>query len=114
MRFHAVWSACLLCSALIVIACHEDSGGSWPATVPAAKRAVHQEINSVDKVLILGSSVDGGLQSREAQAVAAYVPAAQIDVVTPEEWKEMTAVQFMAYRALIIGDRHPRCLGYHR
>ncbi|HYH97806.1 choice-of-anchor A family protein [Hyalangium sp.] len=58
---------------------------------------------STNKVLLLGSSVSGGLNSREAVAVASSrVP--EIHVVTPAQWSAMTAEQFMSYRAIIIGD----------
>jgi choice-of-anchor A domain-containing protein len=73
----------------------------------AALNTQRQEANSVRKVLILGSTVSGGLQSQEARAVQALPPnpaSFQADVVTPAQWKAMTAQQFMSYRALIIGD----------
>jgi len=100
MRLQPVGSALLLCAALAVTACREDPAEHAPASL----RAVHQEVSSTDKVLILGSSITGGLQSREAQAVAAAAPTASIHIVTPEQWRAMTAEQFMSYRALIIGD----------
>jgi uncharacterized protein (TIGR03382 family) len=69
---------------------------------PAAVNTVSQEANSTRKVLVLGSSVDGGAQSREAQAAVSlgYL----VDVVTAAQWKAMRATDFMTYRALIIGD----------
>jgi len=66
MRLQAVWSAVLLCSALVAVACREDSGEPSTEPVPASLSTVQQEVNSTNKVLILGSSVNGGLQSREA------------------------------------------------
>ncbi|WP_304608630.1 choice-of-anchor A family protein [Hyalangium versicolor] len=86
-----------------LISCGQ-AGDGGSATV----NATHQQVNSTNKVLILGSSVSGGLTSREALAVAAVAPTAQIDVVTPAQWKAMTAQQFMSYRALIIGDSECR------
>jgi outer membrane protein OmpA-like peptidoglycan-associated protein len=70
-------------------------------------RTTRQEANSTRKVLILGSSVANGMQSQEARAVQALPPNPtpfQVEVVTPAQWKAMTAEQFMSYRALIIGD----------
>ncbi|MDY7233060.1 choice-of-anchor A family protein [Hyalangium rubrum] len=75
-----------------------------PLTQPALEAAstVRQEVNSLKKVLILGSSVSGGTSSREAAAASALgIP---VEVVTPAQWSTMTAEQFMSYRALIIGD----------
>jgi choice-of-anchor A domain-containing protein len=100
--------AVLLISALTAMACGEESAelSTEPTSEPTSM-ATHTEIQalaSTDKVLVLGSSVSGGLQSREAQAVQALSPTTQIDVVTAEQWRAMTAQQFMAYRALIIGD----------
>ncbi|HVG63694.1 MAG TPA: choice-of-anchor A family protein, partial [Hyalangium sp.] len=45
-----------------------------------------------------------GLNSVEAQAVAAFKPGWPIDVVTPAQWLAMTPIQFMEYQAIIIGD----------
>jgi choice-of-anchor A domain-containing protein len=90
------------------MACGEESAelSTGPAPEPASQ-APHTEaqaLSSTNKVLILGSSVSGGLQSREAQAVRAVSPTTQLEVVTAEQWRAMTAQQFMTYRALIIGD----------
>ncbi|WP_224241525.1 immunoglobulin-like domain-containing protein, partial [Hyalangium gracile] len=70
---------------------------------PASAHTTRQEVRSTNKVLILGSSVNGGLDSREAQAVRDY-STAEIHVVTPSQWSAMTAEQFMSYKAIIIGD----------
>ncbi|WP_224249544.1 choice-of-anchor A family protein [Hyalangium gracile] len=91
--------ACLLLAAVAAFACSPESELS-----AASPGTTHQEIRSTNKVLILGSSVSGGLASREAQAVATYAYGAQIDVVTPQQWKAMTVQEFMTYRAIIIGD----------
>ncbi len=104
MRLQPVWSALLVCSVVFPLACSESSSEPAPEKAPESVRALDQKVQSTNKVLILGSSVNGGRQSREAQAVAASAPTAQIDVVTPTQWQAMTAEQFMAYRALIIGD----------
>ncbi|WP_224367605.1 choice-of-anchor A family protein [Hyalangium versicolor] len=98
-------SALLLLATLSVFGCREEADeSSLLEATPSTVRTTHQEVNSTNKVLILGSSVSGGLDSREAQAVREASPYTQIDVVTPEQWKALTAQQFMAYRTLIIGD----------
>lgn len=60
-----------------------------------------------DRVLILSTSVTGGASSREAQA--AIGQGLGVDVVTPGEWASLTAEDFGAYRAIILGD--PACGG---
>ncbi|HEX8701755.1 MAG TPA: immunoglobulin-like domain-containing protein [Myxococcaceae bacterium] len=91
---------------LTALACQGAPDPTAPEPTAAALRTQQQEANSVRKVLILGSSVSGGMQSLEAQAVQALPSSIpfQIDVVTPAQWRAMTAEQFMSYRALIIGD----------
>ncbi|WP_224246139.1 choice-of-anchor A family protein [Hyalangium gracile] len=86
----------------VILGCGEaEARGRGPT--PGAG-GIDQASRSSNKVLILASSVSGGRNSREAQAVVAYSPETQIDVVSPAHWKAMTAEQFMAYRAIIIGD----------
>ncbi len=104
MTLRTVGRVLLLLAALTAISCGESSGGPSPDPTPPALRTAHQGVRSTNKVLILGSSVAGGLSSREAQAVMAYDPTTQIDVVTPAQWSALTATDFMSYRALIIGD----------
>ncbi|MFL5346946.1 MAG: choice-of-anchor A family protein [Hyalangium sp.] len=98
------WKAFLWAAALAASACGKAPDENLNAPAQETVQTVHQQINSTNKVLILGSSVNGGLSSREAQAVAAIDPTTQIDVVSPGQWKNLTAQQFMAYKALIIGD----------
>lgn len=57
------------------------------------------------KVLILDSAVTGGANSIEAQQAAA--DGYGVDVVDAATWSAMTASQFAAYRAIILGD--PTC-----
>ena len=57
------------------------------------------------KVLILDSTVTGGTSSIEAQEAAA--DGYGVDVVDAATWSGMTADQFAAYRAIILGD--PTC-----
>ncbi|HEX8706076.1 MAG TPA: immunoglobulin-like domain-containing protein, partial [Myxococcaceae bacterium] len=100
-------SAVLWACVLAAFACQEAPDLTAPEPEAAALGTQQQEANSVRKVLILGSTVSGGLQSQEARAVQALpsTPTSfQADVVTPAQWREMTAQQFMSYRALIIGD----------
>ena len=94
----------LLLVAWAASACGEETRALEAELAPEAVSTTRQEVRSTNKVLILGSSVNGGLGSREALAVSAFAPTAQIDVVTPAQWRAMTAEQFMAYRAILIGD----------
>src|SRR4051812_6047372 len=104
MKLKGLWGASLVVAAMAASSCDQEQREPLPEPTPASMRTAHQQVRSVDKVLILASSVAGGLDSREAQAVSANSATTQIDVVTPEQWKKMTATQFMNYRALIIGD----------
>ncbi len=99
-----VWRSVLLLATVTGIACGNPSGDPSREAAPETTRTTHQAVTSTNKVLILGSSVNGALDSREAQAVLAVDPTTQIDVVPPEKWRAFTAEDFMAYRALIIGD----------
>lgn len=90
-----------------MVGCMATACGEVPSTLeseplPASVETVGQEANSTRKVLILGSSVNGGLQSREAQA--ARDQGFDVHVVTPAQWKAMRSTEFMTYRALVIGD----------
>lgn len=58
-----------------------------------------------DRVLIFGPSVTGGLASIEAAEAAAL--GFTVDIVDDTTWSSMTAAQFDAYRAIILGD--PTC-----
>jgi hypothetical protein len=62
---------------------------------------------SDDRVLILETTVAGGLSSREAQAATNL--GFEVDLVDEETWAGMTQEQFDGYRAIILGD--PAC-GY--
>jgi len=108
MKLKGLWGASLVLVALATSACDEEQSAPLPEPTPATVRTTRQEANSTRKVLILGSTITGGLQSQEAKAVAALpAPSGQawaVDVVTPAQWEGMTAEQFMSYRALVIGD----------
>jgi choice-of-anchor A domain-containing protein len=104
MTLKNIWKASLLFATLSIIACGQEAGRDSTESIPATLGTARQQVNSTNKVLILGSTVSGGLSSREALAVSASDATTQIDVVTPAQWTAMTAQQFMAYRALIIGD----------
>jgi RHS repeat-associated protein len=56
---------------------------------------------SSQSVLILSTSVNGGLSSTEAAAVPA---GDTVTVATPSVWDAMTTAQFAAYSAIVIGD----------
>jgi RHS repeat-associated protein len=60
---------------------------------------------SNNKVLILDSTVTGGMNSIEAQEAAA--DGYGVDIVDAAQWSAMTADQFAAYRAIVLGD--PTC-----
>jgi hypothetical protein len=60
-----------------------------------------------DKVLILSTSVYGGLSSPEAQIATGM--GFGVDVVTPAVWQNMLPSDFTKYRAIILGD--PGCGG---
>jgi ELWxxDGT repeat protein len=59
------------------------------------------------KVLILGSTVTGGANSREAQEAIAQ--GLSVDVVDNAGWMAKTQADFASYQALILGD--PNCSG---
>ncbi|WP_224245127.1 choice-of-anchor A family protein [Hyalangium gracile] len=67
------------------------------------ERDIEPFSRSTNKVLILASSVSGGLRSREAVAAGRFY-GSEVHVVTPSQWRAMSAEQFMTYRALVIGD----------
>ncbi|WP_224249499.1 immunoglobulin-like domain-containing protein [Hyalangium gracile] len=104
MTPRSVGRAALLITALASNACQQDPAGPSPGSSEATLGSAQQALSASNKVLILGSTVKDGLDSREARAVADFAPEAQIDIVTPSQWKVMSAQQFMSYRALIIGD----------
>jgi hypothetical protein len=58
------------------------------------------------KVLILASSVVG-TPSLEESAVRALHPTWQVDVVSDDQWKALSAADFASYQAIILGD--PDC-----
>ena len=60
---------------------------------------------SNNRVLILASTVTGGANSIEAQEAAAA--GYGVDIVDAATWSAMTAEQFAAYRAIVLGD--PTC-----
>ncbi|MBN1204450.1 MAG: hypothetical protein JXB05_05965, partial [Myxococcaceae bacterium] len=102
MKLKGVWKALLVLAALAASSCEEQQSAPLAEQPLASMRTTEQEARSQNKVLVLGSSVAGGLASREAQAAAAL--GYPVDVVTPEQWSLMLANDFMLYRAIIIGD----------
>jgi hypothetical protein len=74
------------------------------ALAQAATKQQPAPLPSQPKVLILGTSVDGGSTSWEAQEAAADGFA--VKVVDGPQWDAMTTKQFKRYRAIIIGDNH--------
>ena len=59
------------------------------------------------RVLILDSTVTGGMASYEAQAAVAAGKG--VDIVDSAQWSAMTTAQFAAYDAIVLGD--PTCVG---
>src|SRR5688572_16421232 len=105
MKLKGVWGASLLMASVLAIACGQEETAPLPEPTPAKLGSTRQEIRSTSKVLILGSSVNGGLNSPEALAVRAFTePDWPIDVKTPAQWADMTPDDFMSYHAIIIGD----------
>ena len=84
-------------------------GAQLPATqlhASAAKAApAVSGDGSNNKVLILDSTVTGGASSIEAQEAASQ--GYGVDIVDAATWSSMTAAQFAAYRAIVLGD--PTC-----
>jgi hypothetical protein len=62
-----------------------------------------------EKILILGSTVTGGMSSIEA--TEAQAKGFGVDVVDDATWAAMTRDQFASYRAIILGD--PTCAGLY-
>jgi uncharacterized protein (TIGR03382 family) len=96
----------LLLAAGVASSCGEEMRAPATELAPSEVGATHQTARSTNKVLILESSVSdrGGHGSREERAVGTIDASTEIDVVSPSQWRRMTAEQFMEYRALIIGD----------
>lgn len=94
------WLGASLVTALVLVTGTLGFAGPAQADPPAP---------GDDKVLIYGPSVSGGAASEEA--IAAADLGFTVDIVDGPTWAGMTAAQFDAYRALIIGD--PTCSGGH-
>jgi len=80
-----------------------QQGGTRASRPGAGPRVAGNGTNG--KVLILDSTVTGGTSSVEAQEAAA--DGFGVDVVDATTWSSMTADQFAAYQAIILGD--PTC-----
>ncbi len=79
-------------------------------TIPSAVPGVSGtavSIKATAGVLILGGTVTGGINSLEGQAAVAA--GQTVTVVNDATWSAMTAAQFAAYRAIVLGD--PFCGG---
>jgi hypothetical protein len=59
------------------------------------------------QVLVLSTTVSGGINSREAQYAQSL--GLTVDLVDPAQWGALTAGDFGSYRAIILGD--PNCSG---
>ncbi len=63
---------------------------------------VNDPVAGNERVLILETTVSDGTNSIEAQAARGL--GYNVDVVTDAQWRGMTAAQFAAYRAIVLGD----------
>ncbi|MGH3157683.1 MAG: RHS repeat-associated core domain-containing protein [Streptosporangiaceae bacterium] len=79
------------------------AAGTVAATAGTVVAAGPAQASSVS-VLILSTSVNGGLSSAEAQAVAAVSPGATVTVDTPSQWDALSKANFASYSAIILGD----------
>lgn len=70
-------------------------------SVAAVAASVAPAHASTGSVLILSTSVNGGISSAEAGAVPSGYT---VTVATPTTWDAMTTAEFKAYSAIIIGD----------
>jgi cysteine-rich repeat protein len=78
--------------------------GCWQD--PAGSRNVSELAAGDDHtVLILATTVAGGLGSREA--VLASAAGYSVEIATPAQWAAKTASDFASYRAIVLGD--PNC-----
>jgi hypothetical protein len=102
MKLKGLWGASLLLVAVAASSCTEEQSAPLKEPTPASLGTRRQEANSEPKVLILATTVAGGLSSREAQAALAW--GKEVEIATPEQWKAKKLPDFMKYEALIIGD----------
>jgi hypothetical protein len=92
-------------ASVLAIACGQEEIAPLPEPTPANLGTTRQEVRSTNKVLILSTSVNGGINSPEAAAVRAFTePDWPIDVKDAAQWAAMTSTDFMGYHAIIIGD----------
>src|SRR5262245_23517087 len=75
--------------------------------VVAAFAAFSAGTAAAGPVLILDTTVTGGLASDEA--LAAIAAGKTVELASPAQWAAKTAAEFGAYDALILGD--PTCAG---
>ncbi|MBN1205466.1 MAG: hypothetical protein JXB05_11155, partial [Myxococcaceae bacterium] len=68
MKAARVWGASLVLLAWLSSSCSQEHSPPKIEPTPASARTKEQAARSQNKVLVLGSSVAGGLASREAQA----------------------------------------------
>jgi uncharacterized protein (TIGR03382 family) len=94
----------VLVLAWMASSCGEELRAPEAEPAPADARATRQGARSTNKVLVLDSTVKGGPNGRELQAIKALAPTAQIDVLKPAQWRALSAEEFMSYRAIILGD----------
>jgi len=99
--------AVVVCVALLAIAipawAHQDGSSGEPTPSVIGKDSVNAE--AAEKVLVLDSTVSGGVNSKEALFAASL--GYGVDVVDNAAWTAMTSDQFASYHGIIIGD--PTC-----
>jgi len=84
---------------VLALLCSMVSAGS------AAAQLTTPQAGTKSQVLILDTTVTGGLSSAEAVAVTSAPGGLTPVTMTGAAWSAMTAAQFSSYRALVIGDR---------
>jgi hypothetical protein len=97
-----LWSASLLMVALTTMACGQDQESPIEAEQEGTLASRQEELASLPRALILGSTVVGGVNSAEAQA-ASRIGLTPV-VVDNAQWAAMTPSQFATYRVIILGD----------
>lgn len=102
MKRRGVWQALLLLAALTALSCGPEPEETPLEAPGTATHAAQLRFRPIHRALVLSTSVQGEESSREALAAARAGVA--VHVVTPDQWRAMTAEQFKDYRALILGD----------
>ncbi|EPX64752.1 hypothetical protein D187_000174 [Cystobacter fuscus DSM 2262] len=76
---------------------------SQPETATQALETPARGLHSLNKVLILASTVSRGTDSIEAQVARQL--GYEVTLASDEEWRSLSAADFASYRALVLGDK---------